>query len=283
LYSSQLALLNLNLPSLPEQQKIASFLTAVDDKINQLSKKAELLEQYKKGVIQKIFKQEIRFKPTSAKATAGRDNGGNDYPDWEERKLGEVIEFFNTNSYSRSLLNYNNGSVKNIHYGDIHTKFKSNFDITQENVPYINENVDLSKIKSEQYCQIGDLIIADASEDYKDIGKAIEIVNLNDEKVVAGLHTYIARDKEQVAIGFKGYLFRSEYIRKQIMKLATGVSVLGISKGNLASMSIFIPCLEEQQKIASFLTSIDRKIEQVNTQLEKAKIWKKGLLQKMFV
>lgn len=224
--------------------------------------------------MQQIFSQAIRFK----------DDNGKAYPDWEEKKLGEVVTFYQTNSYSRSLLNYNKGTVKNIHYGDIHTKFNSLFDIKIEKVPFINNDIDLSKLPEEQFCKEGDLIIADASEDYKDIGKAIEIINLDKQKLIAGLHTYIARDKDhKTASGFKGYLFQSEHLRLQMMKMATGISVLGISKGNLAKLEIGLPNFEEQQKIANFLSTIDTKINLVNTQLQQTRQFKKGLLQQMFV
>lgn len=239
-----------------------------------LGNNLSLLEQYKKGLMQQIFNQEIRFK----------DDNGKDYPDWEDKKLGDVFAFINTNSFSRSQLNYTKGKVKNIHYGDIHTKYKSNFDITKENVPFLNEDIDTEKIPEENFCKQGDLIVADASEDYNDIGKAIEIVNLGDEKLTAGLHTYIVRDNNHItAIGFKGYLMKSYYVRLQMMKMATGISVLGINKGNLSKIKIYLPVKEEQQKIANFLTGIDNKIDLVNQQLEKTKEFKKGLLQQMFV
>lgn len=120
--------------------------------------------------------------------------------------------------------------LKNLHYGDIHTKFKAHFYILNEKVPFINEAVDISKIAKETYCKEGDLIIADTSEDYKDIGKAVEIINLDNQKLVAGLHTYIARDlTNRFALGFKGYLMQTHDIRIQMMKLATGISVLGIT------------------------------------------------------
>jgi type I restriction enzyme S subunit len=260
-------------PFMAEQQKIAGFLTKIDSKIEQLSKKKKLLENYKKGVMQKIFSQELRFK----------DDKGNSYPDWEEKKLGDFLTFHMTNSFSRSLLNYESGKIKNIHYGDIHTKFKSTFDILKEKVPFLNKSVDISKISDDCFCQTSDLIIADASEDYKDIGKAIEIINLDNQKLLAGLHTYIARDKIKFALGFKSYLFKSYDLRLKIMKIATGISVLGISKTNLSKLKVFIPSVEEQQKIADFLTAIDKKINFVEKQLNYTKNYKQGLLQKMFV
>lgn len=267
-------------PSLPEQQKIASFLSSVDKKIQQLTRKKERLEKYKKGVMQKLFPPaggqvpEIRFK---------NDDGG-EFPEWEEKRLGEILNFISTNSFSRNDLTYKNGLVMNIHYGDIHTKFNSRFDIKKEDVPFLNSNIDVDKIPDEQYCKAGDIIIADASEDYNDIGKAIEIVNFDSKKIVAGLHTFLARDKNSnTVVGFKGYLFQSWKLRKEIMRIAQGISVLGISKKNLSELKVGIPTKEEQEKIVSFLSNIDIKIDSVEIQLKKMQQFKKGLLQQMFV
>lgn len=262
------------IPSFPEQQKIATFLTTIDTRIQQLSRKKALLEQYKKGGMQQIFSQEIRFK----------NEDGKEFPAWEEKKLGGAFTFCQTNSFSRSLLNYERGAVKNIHYGDIHTKFPTIFDLSKEEVPFVNESIDLSKIADENYCKVGDLIIADASEDYKDIGKAIEVVNLAGQTLIAGLHTLIVRDvKNQTATGFKGYLMQTPKVRQQIMRTATGISVLGISKGNLSKVKLFLPSLPEQQKITAFLSAIDRQINLVGQQLNQMQTFKKGLLQQMFV
>ncbi|TSE05867.1 restriction endonuclease subunit S [Aquimarina algiphila] len=273
----------LNIPSLPEQQKIASFLSTVDTKIQQLQRKKELLEQYKKGAMQQIFSQKIRFKPALSEVE-GREDDRSDYQDWEEKQLGDVLTFISTNSFSRNDLNYEEGEVYNIHYGDIHTKFKSNFHLSSEEVPFINSNISLSKISDEKLCILGDVVIADASEDYNDIGKAIEIINTNNQKIVAGLHTFLGRDFENSTIvGFKCYLFQTDYIRKQIMRIAQGISVLGISKKNLSKISFELPCKEEQQKIADFLSAIDNKIDKTVEQIESTQQFKKGLLQQMFV
>ena len=265
---------NVYIPSLPEQQKIASFLSAVDQKIQQLSRKKELLELYKKGVMQKIFSQEIRF----------RDEYGSDYSDWEKKRLGDILTFISTNSLSRKDLNYESGEIKNIHYGDIHMTFKMGFDVEKEKVPFINEEIDLRKITRDQLCQVGDMVIADASEDYSDIGKAIEVLNINNEKIAAGLHTFLARDTTgQTIKGFKGYLFQSWQVRKQIMKVAQGISVLGISKKNLAKVEFMLPCKKEQGKIITLLKNIDKKITNTFIQINQTQQFKKGLLQQMFV
>ena len=260
------------LPSNEEQTKIASFLSTVDEKISQLTQKHELLSQYKQGMMQKLFSQQIRFKA----------DDGSEFGEWEEVKFSDVFNFHQTNSHSRALLS-ENGEIMNIHYGDIHTKFSMLFDVTKEKVPFLSDEVNTSKINEDQFLNVGDLVIADASEDYKDIGKAIEVVNLNEQKIVAGLHTYIARPKKAFALGFNGYLMQIFVVREQIKKLATGISVLGISKTNLGKIELSVPCLEEQTKIANFLSAIDQKIEVVAQQIEQAKMWKRGVLQQMFV
>jgi type I restriction enzyme S subunit len=194
------------------------------------------------------------------------------------------MDFKVTNSFSRDNLNYENGLIKNIHYGDIHTKFQTLFDITKEVVPFVNEEINVGRISDDFYCKEGDVIFADASEDLNDVGKSIEIVNLNNEKLLSGLHTLLARPKENIfSKGFIGYLLKSPNIRLQIQKEAQGSKVLSINVGRISNIILIIPCLVEQSKIANFLTAIDVKINNVQSQIEKMEIWKKGLLQKMFV
>jgi len=184
--------------------------------------------------------------------------------EWEEKKLGELFSFFATNSFSRDDLNYEIGEVKNIHYGDIHTKFRSLFNITKENVPFINKEILNKKIEI-NYCKEGDIVIADASEDYEGVGKAIELVELNNEKVVAGLHTLMARPiNNMFIIGFIGHMMKSFNIRYQIKMIAQGTKVLSISSKRMKEIILNIPSFLEQQKIAAFLSAIDKKIEIVD-------------------
>lgn len=204
--------------------------------------------------------------------------------DWENEPFSKVYSFKITNSFSRNKLNYEEGEVKNIHYGDIHTKFSTLFSITKECVPFINQDVPIDRIDEENYCVEGDIVIADASEDLGDIGKSIEIVNLNNERLLAGLHTFLARQIEpKLIIGFGGHLFKSKGIRKQIKREAQGSKVLGISKGRISSIEIYYPKdKKEQQKIAATLTSLDNLIAAENEKLEALQAHKKGLLQQLF-
>ncbi|MGL6178164.1 MAG: restriction endonuclease subunit S [Tannerellaceae bacterium] len=264
---------NLKVSSFVEQGKIASFLGTVDQKIEQLEKMVVLQEKYKKGMMQRIFNQEIRFKSSN----------GTPFPAWQQKKLGDIGAFISTNSLSRDKLNYEIGVIYNIHYGDIHTKFNHLFSIEKEKVPFINES-ETSLIKdANSLCKELDIIIADASEDYNDIGKMIEIIDIGHSKVVAGLHTVHFRPLIKFAKGYNAFLFQSNFIRTQIQSFAQGISVLGISKTNLQKLIINYPCIEEQEKIAGFLSALDEKIEQSQAELEKAKNWKKGLMQRLFV
>jgi type I restriction enzyme S subunit len=198
--------------------------------------------------------------------------------------LGGIYGFKGTNSLPRKKLNDEHGLAKNIHYGDIHTKYPTLFDITREEVPYINPEESLDSVNSETYCREGDIILADASEDIDDIGKTIELCHLNGEKVLAGLHTLLARQRDRKFVtGFAGYLFKCNFVRTEIKKEAQGAKVLGISATRLANIRLFFPeCRAEQQKIADCLSSLDELIAAHTDKLNALKTHKKGLLQQLF-
>lgn len=209
-------------------------------------------------------------------------NDGTEFPDWKETQLGEVFSWITTNSFSRERLTLEGGYVQNIHYGDIHKNFSANFRQSEEVVPYVRDATP-DDFKSELFCQLGDIVIADASEDAADIGKAIEIVELTDIPLVAGLHTYIARPcKRSLHTGFSGYLLRSVPMRKQIERIAQGISVLGISKRNLERLSFNLPTPTEQRKIANFLSAVDTKIAQLSERQRLLEEYKKGCMQQLF-
>jgi len=275
---SKVAFLNLKLP-IPkplEQQKIASCLSSLDQVIEAHRQKLELLKNHKIGLIQNLFAQESERLPKwRFKEFKG---------EWKGELLGDIYTFKVTNSFTRDDLNYEIGSVKNIHYGDIHKKFATLFDIEREKVPFINPSVSIAKINPECYCTEGDIIFADASEDLKDVGKSIEIVNLNNEKLLSGMHTLLAKQREtKLIVGFGGHLFRSNAIRIEIQKLAQGTKVLGISSGRLSNIKIWYPeNKKEQEKIASCLSALDEIITVQTEEIEQLKRHKKGLMQGLF-
>lgn len=202
---------------------------------------------------------------------------------WNEEKMGEIFSFKVTNSFSRDNLNYVEGTVKNIHYGDIHTKFQTLFDISKEKVPFINSDISIDRISEDNYCKEGDLILADASEDLNDVGKSIEVFHLNNEILLAGLHTILARPNlEKFDIGFGGYLFKSNKVRTKIQKEAQGSKVLSISATRLTNLLLDYPSKEEQKKIVECFSATDEKLQALKKKKALLEQYKKGVMQKLF-
>ncbi|SHH42747.1 type I restriction enzyme, S subunit [Chryseobacterium oranimense] len=203
--------------------------------------------------------------------------------EWETKKLGEVMHFKVTNSFSRENLNYEVGTVKNIHYGDIHTKFQTLFDTTKEVVPFINEEINLDRISDENYCKEGDVIFADASEDLNDVGKSIEIINVNSEKLLSGLHTLLGRPKSSIFhLGFNGYLFKSNSVRTQIQKESQGSKVLSINTGRISKIELSFPSVNEQERITILLSLMDERIQTQNKIIEELKLLKITLRNQLY-
>jgi type I restriction enzyme S subunit len=203
---------------------------------------------------------------------------------WASSPMSELYSFKGNNSLSRDKLNYEGGSLRNIHYGDIHTKFALHFRVNAESVPYINAGESSSAIRPENYCIAGDMVFADASEDMADIGKAIEIIDAGDVPLVSGLHTILARPNEgSFSLGFGAYLFSSEGVRKQIQREGQGAKVLGLSATRLGNVQLHYPSKpDEQQKIADCLSSLDELITVETQKLVALKTHKKGLMQQLF-
>lgn len=276
--SSALAEIPLPIPELAEQQKIAECLSTLDELIEAESRKLDALKDHKTGLMQQLFPREGETRPRL------RFPEFRSSPDWTTRRMNEIYAFLANNSFSRDRLNYVSGSIKNIHYGDIHKHYRFLFDVTREVVPYINDDA-LTSESQPVFCAEGDMVFADASEDLEDIGKCIEIVNLNNERVVAGLHTILARPKTRSAFarGFSGYLFSSKRIRAQIQKESQGTKVLGISAKRLANIELCFPVhVAEQERIADCLSSLDDLIAAQSEKLEVLRTHKRGLMQQLF-
>lgn len=243
--------LDVSLPSFPEQTKIANFLTAVDDRLSQLKKKKTLLEQYKKGVMQKIFTQEIRFK----------DDDGKEFPEWEEKYGNLVFE---------SITDKNHNSDLPI------LAITQEYGAIPRNMIGYNISVTDRSVESYKVVQVGDFIIS-----LRSFQGGIEY---SEYKGICSPAYIILRPIFEIDNRFYKNYFKTEaYIKLLNLKLE------GIRDGKMISYKYFsdislpVPSHAEQTKIANFLSAIDGKINQCSNQITKTEQYKKGLLQQMFV
>ena len=263
---------------LEEQQCIADCLGPLDDLIAAEGGKVDALKQHKQGLMQQLFPRpgetvpKLRFPEFRVDTT------------WLAPQLADLYGFKRTNTLSRDNLNYEFGTIRNIHYGDIHTKFKPLFRLENEHVPYVNLDVAPDGFDDEAFCEEGDIVLADASEDLDGVGKAIEVVSLNGERVVAGTHTILATRRGSVpVVGFGGQLFQSTAVRTGIKREAQGAKVYGISANRISAIPVPVPPTKaEQQKIADCLGSLDDLIAAEGRKLEALRQHKQGLMQQLF-
>ncbi|MBN9349848.1 MAG: restriction endonuclease subunit S [Chitinophagaceae bacterium] len=203
--------------------------------------------------------------------------------EWEVVRFDAVFEFLSTNSFSRENLTEisTENNIQNIHYGDIHAKFKNELlDCENEILPKIKDGVTI--IQYSNFIKDGDLIITDASEDYEGVGKCIEVMNVGDKKILSGLHTFLARDNSGLtAQGFRTYIFRNPKVNKELKRIATGISVYSISKRNLETLKLTIPTFVEQRRIAAILSTWDEAITKTQQLIAQLQQRNKGLMQQL--
>ena len=233
--------LNIAVPNIQEQTKIASFLSAVDEKISQLTQKHELLSQYKQGMMQKLFSQQLRFKA----------DDGSEFGEWENSYIGNECKITTGNK-------------------DTQNKVDDGL------YPFFVRSQTVEKINS--YSMDCEAILT--SGDGVGVGKNYHYMN---GKFDFHQRVYCLYEFSERLIGRYLYIYFSNYFYDRVKRLSAKNSVDSVRMDMISKMEIKLPCLEEQTKIANFLSAIDQKIEVVAQQIEQAKTWKKGLLQQMFV
>ncbi len=197
--------------------------------------------------------------------------------DWEIKSYDDVFKFLPTATYSRANLS-NNGDIQYLHYGDIHTKYHFILDFEKETLPKISEE----QGKKYPLLKNGDVVMADASEDYDGICKSVEVQGLDNKKAIAGLHTFLLRDTNNEFVnGFRGYLSTNPILKRQFDKLATGMKVYGVSKNNLKTVLIPIPPKPEQKAIAQALLDIDGLIASLEALIKKKEYIKTATMQQL--
>ena len=247
----------ISFPEKEEQTKIASFLSAVEEKISQLTQKHELLSQYKQGMMQKLFSQQLRFKA----------DDGSEFGEWEEKKLGEVGENIIGLTYSPTDVTNDGTGILVLRSSNIKEGRLDKSDKVRVN----------KKIQDKIIVQPNDILICTRNGSQRLIGKSV-IIN-DDEVMTFGAFMSVYRSKYN---RFIAYLMQTPWFFEQV-QMNLGARINQITTGTLNEFTFDFPCLEEQTKIANFLSAIDQKIEVVAQQIEQAKQWKKGLLQQMFV
>lgn len=236
-----------NIPLLKEQEKIAKFLTTVDKKITNLENIITSLENQKKGLLQQIFSQKLRFK----------DKNGNNYPNWEKKKLEDISNITMGQSPDSDFVN-----------------------TEKIGTPFLQGNAEFTnKYPIEKYWCTKPQKIANPTDILLSVRAPVGAINIANKKFCIG--------RGLSAISFNCNKLFGKYNLKfnlfQLIKKSQGSTFSSINKKDISEVILFIPCLEEQTKIADFLSAFDRKLENQKAQLEHWKQIKKGLLQQMFV
>ena len=263
-----------DLPKYEEQKVIAGYFCNIDNLITLHQRKYDKLTNVKKSMLGKMFPQngsnvpEIRFKGFTEA--------------WEQRKFDEVFDCtIPNNTLSRAELNYESGSVRNIHYGDILIKYGSVVDVQNDEIPFATGKS--SDDFKGALLRDGDIIIADTAED-ETTGKACEIGNSQGLDVVSGLHTMVCRPRNKMALGYLGYYLNSDAYHHQLLPLMQGIKVLSLSRTNVQKTMVCYPKSKaEQQLIADCFRNLDNLITLHHRKLEKLEQIKQAMLHKMFV
>lgn len=245
----------LDVPSVDEQQKIASFLSRVDQKISLLTKKHELLIQYKKGVMQKIFNQEIRFK----------DEGGEDFPEWKTLPLCEVAQIIGGGTPETSVQGNWGGDIQWFTPTELKQKYVSKSVRAITTAGLANSSAKL--------LPAGTVLFSSRAT----VGDAA--ISLNECCTNQGFQSFVM--KSGYSNEFLYYWIANN--KKLFLEKASGSTFLEISKREIEKLLIQAPCIDEQKRVADFLASIDLAIELNQHKLDLTKQYKQGLLQQMFI
>ena len=251
--------MEIKLPSLVEQTKIASFLSAVDEKISQLTQKQQLLSQYKQGMMQKLFSQQIRFKA----------DDGSEFGEWEEIVLSDVA----TRITRKNKEDNQNALTISAQMGLVNQQ------------EYFSKQIASRDLTKYYLLHKGEFAYNKSYSAGYPMG-AIKRLKLYEKGVVSTLYICFSLNTEINSDFFEHYVESGALVHeleKIAQEGARNHGLLNISLQEFFEVALFKPCLEEQTKIANFLSAIDQKIDVVSEQLEQAKLWKKGLLQQMFV
>lgn len=199
--------------------------------------------------------------------------------DWEVQVFEETFRVLTNNTLSRADLNDSEGTIRNIHYGDILTRYSEVLDCENVDIPFLNSSSLLSA--TAMLLHDGDVVLVDTAED-ETVGKATEIYGLGNKKLVSGLHTIPCRVKKGKFVPrWLGYYMNSHIYHNQVLPYITGIKVSSISKSAIAQTLILIPPVPEQEKIVTALSETDSLIDNFEKLMEKEKKIKQGMMSEL--
>lgn len=262
LYNSNLKNTFITLPPIAEQEAIGKALSDVDELIDSLRKLIDKKRNIKQGAMSCLLTGKLRLPGFSEP--------------WKTNELDQIGNIIPNNSLSWDCLT-SEGTVADIHYGQILTKFGAVVDVSKTSLPYVKSNYEPRFLKS-NIAKDGDVIFADTAED-DTVGKAVELTNIEDAIVVSGLHTFWFRPIIRFAPKFLGYAMNGIGFHSQIPPISTGTKVSSISKPNLLKLELSYPAdIKEQEAIARILTNMDDEIESLEKKLAKYEQMKQGMM-----
>lgn len=263
-----------DVPLETEQREIGTFFKQIDEMIAEAEREVSRLEKMKQASLQKMFPR--------PGATAPEIRFDGFIEPWQSSSFSDIFAPLKNNTFSRACLNYESGTIKNIHYGDVLIKFDSVVDVNNAMVPYINNDIDI-ELNPFNTLSNGDIIFADTAED-EAVGKCVEIEDADVIIAVSGLHTIAVRPTMKFARYYLGYYLNSNSYHSQLLPLMQGIKVLSIGRYAMADTKILYPqSIDEQKAIGEYFRNLDSLLSAKRQKLVKLRNIKQACLDKMFV
>jgi type I restriction enzyme S subunit len=253
-------------PRLPEQRAIAGALSDVDALVAALDQLIAKRRDLKQAAMKQLL--------TGHQRLPGFHRGR------EVKTLGDLFAFSGGYSASRDQLSTKGHCY--LHYGDIHTSSKTFIDVGAEFQDIPKLDIPLKRVSANSLLEDGDVVFVDASEDDAGTSKHIVVVNKDKTPFISGLHTIVAKSKtDELAHEYRRYCFQTAAIQRQFLFYAVGTKVSGISKTNIAKLTLPIPSVPEQTAIAGVLSDMDAELAALEQRRDKTRALKQGMMQEL--